>query len=130
MFDKIEFDRWIKQAEKTLESAKSDKEAGYYNWSCFKSQQAGEYAIKALLYGLGIMAYGHSITNLLGKLGKKIPEEIVRNSKLLDRHYIPPRYPNSHPEGAPFEFYDLETAEEALNAANSIIEFSKDEKWR
>ena len=82
------------------------------NW--FKAQQAAEYAVKGLLYGFGIMAYGHSVVNLLGRLKEKmkIPAEILRMARLLDRHYIPPRYPNAHPEGSPFEYYDAETADE------------------
>jgi HEPN domain-containing protein len=36
----------MKQAEATLASAKRDKEAGDFNWSCFKAQQAAEFAVK------------------------------------------------------------------------------------
>ncbi|MBC7080808.1 MAG: HEPN domain-containing protein [Thermoplasmatales archaeon] len=132
MFDKEEFERWIKQAEKTFESAVKDKNNGDYNWCCFKAQQAGEYAVKGLLYGLGIFASGHSIVNLLGKIKDLEKEEILREARLLDRHYIPPRYPNAHPEGTPFEYYDAETAEEALRASKKIIDFVKRgrEKWK
>lgn len=48
-----EYERWIKSAEKTLQSAKEDLERGDYNWACFKAQQAAEKALKAFLYGLG-----------------------------------------------------------------------------
>jgi len=133
MFDREEFERWLKQAEKTLESAERDKNNEDYNWCCFKAQQAAEYAVKGLLYGFGIMAYGHSVVNLLGRLKEKmkIPTEILRMARLLDRHYIPPRYPNAHPEGSPFEYYDAETANEALEASKKIIDFVKSEakKW-
>ena len=101
------------------------------NW--FKAQQAAEYAVKGLLYGFGIMAYGHSVVNLMGRVKDKtkIPAEILRIARLLDRHYIPPRYPNAHPEGSPFEYYDAETANEALEASKKIIDFVKSEakKW-
>ena len=114
MFDREEFERWLKQAEKTLESAERDKNNEDYNWCCFKAQQAAEYAVKGLLCGFGIMSYGHSVVNLLGRLKEKmkIPAVILRMARLLDRHYIPPRYPNAHPEGSPFEYYDAETADE------------------
>ena len=46
MFDREEFERWLKQAEKTLESAERDKNNEDYNWCCFKAQQAAEYAVK------------------------------------------------------------------------------------
>ena len=42
-----------------------------YNWCCFKAQQAAEYAVKGLLYGFGIMAYGHSVMNLVGRVKDK-----------------------------------------------------------
>lgn len=40
-------------------------------------------------------------------------------------HYIPTTYVNAHAEGAPFEFYDLSTTEEALECADKIIKFVK-----
>ena len=41
------------------------------------------------------MAYGHSVVNLLGRLKEKmkIPAEILRMARLLDRHYIPHDFP-------------------------------------
>lgn len=127
MFDKEEFERWMKQAERTLKSAERDKNATDYSWACFKAHQAAEFAIKGLLYGLGIMAYGHSLKKLLEILSQriKVPEEILRKAKILDRHYIPTRYPDAHIAGSPFEFYDEEDAEEALKSAERILEFVK-----
>lgn len=127
MFDEEEFERWMKQAERTLKSAERDKNAGDHPWACFKAHQAAEFAIKGLLYGLGIMAYGHSLKKLLEILSQriKVPEEIARKAKILDRHYIPTRYPDAHVEGSPFEFYDEEDSEEALNSSRRILEFVK-----
>jgi len=53
IFDQEEYRRWMKQAEATLSSAKRDKDYGDYNWCCFKAQQAAEFAVKGLLYGVG-----------------------------------------------------------------------------
>ncbi|MCY0883814.1 MAG: HEPN domain-containing protein [Acidianus infernus] len=36
-------------AKQTLESARSDLNSGFYNWACFKSQQAAEFTV----YGIG-----------------------------------------------------------------------------
>ena len=36
---------------------------------------------------------------------------------------MPNRYPNSHPEGAPFEHYGPLQSEEAIRYAREIIEF-------
>ncbi|HIC93237.1 MAG TPA: HEPN domain-containing protein [Anaerolineae bacterium] len=61
LFDQDEFFRWMRQAEHTLTSAQRDAAEGDYSWACFKAQQAAEYAAKALLRGLGLPAFGHSI---------------------------------------------------------------------
>jgi HEPN domain-containing protein len=42
---------------------------------------------------------------------------------VLDGFHIPPRCPNEHPEGAPFEHYGLLQSEEAIRYASEIIEF-------
>jgi HEPN domain-containing protein len=128
MFDKEEYERWIKQADYTLKSAKRDKDAKDFSWACFKAHQAAGFAIKALLYGLGIMSYGHSLKKLFEYLSQKIeiPNEILRFAKILDRHYIPTRYPNAYYEGSPFEFYEEKDAEEAIKSAESIINFIRD----
>ena len=123
--DRKEYQRWLEQAKNTLLSATRDKEAGDHNWSCFKAQQAAEFALKGLLYGIGLSAVGHSLLKLLGDLGGKgiNIDEVKGCARTLDRHYIPTRYANAHIEGAPFEFYDSSTAEEALGCAGKIIEF-------
>jgi HEPN domain-containing protein len=126
--DEEEYERWMKQAEATLASAKRDKEAGDYNWSCFKAQQAAEFAVKGLLYGIGFSPVGHSLLRLLGEIERKEidVEKLKGCARTLDRHYIPTRYVNAHVEGAPFEFYDLSTAEEAIECAARVIQFVKE----
>lgn len=65
VFDKKEYERWLKQAKHTLDSAEEDLNNQRFDWSCFKAQQAAEYAVKGLLYGLGSIPIGHSILRLL-----------------------------------------------------------------
>jgi HEPN domain-containing protein len=48
---------------------------------------------------------------------------LVEKGRVLDNFYIPPRYPNSHPEGAPFEHYGPIQSEEAIRYAREIAEF-------
>lgn len=125
MFDNDEFDRWMAQASDTLNSAHADYSNKSYNWSCFKAQQAAEFAIKALLKGLGISAYGHSIIKLLKDLETYSLDvhTLTSSARILDRHYVPARYPDAFTEGSPFEFYDEETAQEALDCAEKICNF-------
>ncbi len=37
-------------------------------WACFQAQQAAEKALKALIHGLGVGVWGHSIVELLNVL--------------------------------------------------------------
>jgi len=128
-FDREEYKRWMLQAEHTLASARRDLSEGDFNWACFKAQQAAEYALKGLLYGVGVSATGHSILRLLRsleKLGLETGEELLTAARLLDRHYIPTRYVNAHAVGSPFEFYDEPTGREAIRAAEAILKFVRE----
>jgi len=52
-----------------------------------------------------------------------VAEELINKARVLDNFYIPARYPNSHPEGAPFEHYGPIHSGEAIDYAIEIIEF-------
>ena len=132
MLDETEYSRWISSAKKTLESARGDLSRGDYNWTCFKAQQAAEMAVKALLHGLGLPAYGHSISKLLINLrskGLQVPNDIIDIAKSLDKYYIPTRYPNAWVEGSPHEYYTKGDADSAIECARNIIEWVE-EVWR
>jgi len=43
----------------------------------------------------------------------------------LDKAYIPTRYPNAVPEGAPFEVYTTEEARRLISYAEEIVKFCK-----
>jgi HEPN domain-containing protein len=133
LFDEEEFLRWMKQAEHTLTSAQGDATAGDYGWACFKAQQAAEYAAKALLRGLGLPAFGHSVLGLVGGMegqGLPVTENIRQCARTLDRHYIPPRYANAYPAGSPFEYYDRETADEAVACAQAVLKVVQESRER
>ncbi len=50
-------------------------------------------------------------------------EKAVKALHLLDTFYIPARYPNSHPEGPPFEHYGPLQSEEGIRHAGQIVAF-------
>jgi len=132
MLDEKEFERWINSAKLTLMSAKGDLERRDYNWSCFKSHQAAEFATKALLHGLGLEALGHSVLRLLKKLKEYnigIDESLISAASTLDKYYIPTRYVNAWSEGIPQEYYTKEEAERAIELSKLIINFVE-EKWK
>ncbi|HEY2917583.1 MAG TPA: HEPN domain-containing protein [Candidatus Binatia bacterium] len=116
---------WFSQAARDLEQAKDSQRAGRHEWACFAAQQASEKAVKALHLFLGQEAWGHMIAKLLRELPDSMPVEpsLVEKGQVLDAFYIPPRYPNSHPEGPPFEHYGRLQGEEAIRYASEIVEF-------
>ena len=116
---------WFTQAQRDLEQAEDSRRAGRHEWACFAAQQAAEKAVKALHLHLGQEAWGHVVARLLRELPPSAlaPEELIEKGRVLDSFYIPPRYPNSHAEGAPFEHYGPLQSEEAIRYAGEIFEF-------
>lgn len=116
---------WFHQALRDLEQAEDSRRAERHEWACFAAQQAAEKAVKALHLHLGQEAWGHLIARLLQELPAtvSVPAELIEKGRVLDGFYIPPRYPNSHPAGAPFEHYGPLQSEEAVRYAREIVEF-------
>ena len=118
---------WIRQAERDLQNAKFEMDGGYFEWACFLSQQAAEKALKAVFQKLGAEAFGHSVFWLISKLPNKFkPKEDLKNKAMeLDKAYIPTRYPNAIPEGAPYEVYSRNEAERLISYAEEIVNYCK-----
>ncbi len=116
---------WLKQAIRDLAQSEDSRKAGRHEWACFAAQQGAEKAVKALHLHLGQEAWGHVIAKLLRELPDTVQvlEDLVDKGRVLDTFYIPSRYPNSHPEGAPLEHYGPLQSEEALRYAGEIIAF-------
>lgn len=116
---------WFKQAHRDLEQAEDSRKVRRDEWACFAAQQAAEKATKALHLYLGQEAWGHVIAKLLEELPETVlvPKELIEKAHVLDNFYIPARYPNSHPTGAPFEHYGPLQSEVAICYAREIIEF-------
>jgi HEPN domain-containing protein len=119
---------WLRQAKKDLGHARRSLDMEDYEWSCFSAQQSAEKAVKALYESLGAHVLGHSVSTLLQKLPRQERPDaaLVNEAKLLDRHYIPTRYTNSHPEGAPMDYYTREDALEALRIAEKVQQYCED----
>jgi len=116
---------WFRQAERDLDQARDSRLSGRHEWACFAAHQSGEKAVKALHLKLGQEAWGHVVAKLLIELPEKIrvPEDLIEKGRVLDAYYIPPRYPNGHPEGAPFEHYGPLQSKEAIQYACEILDF-------
>ena len=117
---------WFDEAEADLRAAEVSLAGAAYNWACFQVQQAGEKALKALLYAHGRTSIiTHSVRRLLNESEHTDAAfaTLRRAAKLLDDHYIPTRYPNGlDEEVAPSRYYTREDAEECLQCARSILE--------
>lgn len=123
---------WLRQAEADLRHAQNSIAAGDFEWACFAAQQAAEKAVKALLQRLHLDAWGHTVSLLLGGLPPEVavPQELVDKAKVIDKHYIPARYPNGFESGAPADFYTRGEAKTAVQIAGEIIAFCKDHLYR
>jgi len=116
---------WLDQAKGDLEHAQSDLERGFFDWACFSAQQAAEKAVKAVCQRMHIEAWGHSVMDLLDELPEQIavPAELKDAALELDKSYIPSRYPDAHPSGAPRHRYTRGEAERLIAYAQKIIQF-------
>ncbi len=119
---------WMNQALSDIEHAKSDVERGFYEWACFSAQQAAEKAVKAVFQKMGAEAWGHSVVDLLRELSSihPVPQQLMDGAMELDKAYIPTRYPNAHPSGAPHERYTKGEAQRLIEYAEEIAKFCAD----
>lgn len=116
---------WLKQAEKDIEKAKLDLDWGYFEWACFTAQQAAEKAIKAVIQHRHGEAWGHGIKALIENLSFEDHSLYLEDAILLDKLYIPTRYPNGLPQGIPHDYFTKKDAKQAVEAATRIYEWCK-----
>jgi len=116
---------WLAQAKRDLDHAVHAREHEDFEWSCFSAQQAAEKAVKAVFLYLHGEGWGHSVSALLRALGKNVdvPPKLLEAAKILDKHYIPTRYPNGFERGIPADYYTEKEAKEAIKNAREIIRF-------
>jgi HEPN domain-containing protein len=102
---------WLRQAENDLLWTRDTLASGHYSQCCFVAQQTAEKAVTALALFRGAdTVKSHSIS------------ELDRMGKRLDLYYISARYPDAFPSGAPFEYFDREQAEEAVEFASRVVD--------
>lgn len=123
---KFEQDRWIRQAQADLNSAKSNHELGIYNWVCFMSQQTGEKILTAYLYGKGAEdVWGHSLADLCEDAVNFDPtfEMIKSVAVLLDKYYFLTRYPSQIPGGISSDIFTQQESSKSIEIAEEVIKF-------
>jgi len=126
----MEEQRWLRQAEEDLESARDSSKAEHYEWACFQSQQAAEKALKAFLHSKGFRAIlTHSIRDLILDCSKYEEDfrSLLSQGKVLDAYYIPTRYPNALVGNEiPARYYSQEDATQCINYAELILKTVKE----
>ncbi|OHB63669.1 MAG: DNA-binding protein [Planctomycetes bacterium RBG_13_62_9] len=119
---------WLAQAQKDLRHAIDAAEDGHFEWACFSAQQGAEKAVKAVYLSLHGEGWGHSVLKLLEGLADRasISESLFDAARVLDKHYIPTRYPNGFDQGFPGDYYTAKEAGEAIEYARQIIGHCED----
>lgn len=121
----LEARRWMAQARDDLEFIQWLLGEGRgFEKGCFIAQQSAEKALKAVLYlGGARTVLGHSVADLLERVLAEHPRlaALSDDARQLDRFYIPTRYPNGLPGGAPFESFTREDLEKAVGMAGRIV---------
>ncbi len=118
---------WLRQRERDLDYAEESLRSGGHQWACFAAHQVAHKAVKALRLSRLQEAWGHSVARLLQELPStvQVRPERIEMAHVLDGHYIPARYPNGHPKGAPFEHYGELQSRQAEDYARQIGEFAR-----
>lgn len=118
--------RWFAQAEHNLEVAENNLKSNYYSDACFMAEQTAQIALKAfIIYHRKRLIWEHSVqelTRICSQYDKEF-EKFIEYGLILDRYYIPTRYPDALPRPAiPFKIYIEKDAKEALKFAKTIVE--------
>jgi HEPN domain-containing protein len=123
--DLAEYRRWSVEADLQLRGARRDGEAGDHSLASFRSEQAAQLALKAVLRGIGQPGWGHDLVMLIaaaaGRLGGDLADpDLDEAAKRLSVHYIASRYPDAFAQGTAAEHYSASIASAALADAEAI----------
>ena len=120
---------WLHQARADLSQAQLSADAGHHEWACFACHQAVEKALKALHLHHGQQSWGHGLGRSLRDLPPQAMAalaaqvtELEDRLRVLDALYIPTRYPDSLPEGAPTDHFGRLQSSDALCHARALVD--------
>jgi HEPN domain-containing protein len=134
--DHHEAERWLRTATSDLGAARTLAAGGYHAQACFSAQQAAEKAAKAIWYLTGSDPWGHSIQALINDFPWKDRlddvDALIKKAAVLDRYYIPTRYPNGLPDLTPDMTYFTTDSEQAIGLAEDFLKILGQwmETWR
>ncbi len=120
---------WLHQARADLAHAQLSADAGHHEWACFACHQAVEKALKALHLHHGQQSWGRGLGRSLRDLPPQAMaalaaqvSDLEDRLRVLDALYIPTRYPDSLPEGAPTDHFGRLQSSDALSHARALVD--------
>jgi len=117
-----EADRWLEFARQDLRIAELALEEGFYNQVCFHSEQCVEKVFKAWFAENGKkIPRTHSMADLLTLIPADAVGDMSEEILLLDRFYIPTRYPDALPGSLEDGMPDKDEALEVLDIATRAL---------
>ena len=118
-----EVDNWLGFAREDLRVAEWAFSSEIYNQTCFHAQQCVEKVLKAWLRFQGTLPpRSHQLSLLLALLPDEVLADLYLEITLLDRFYIPTRYPDALAGALPDGLPDATDAQEALAVARSALQ--------
>jgi HEPN domain-containing protein len=129
---------WLEQANFDLQAARNSYEDGFYEWTCFQSQQSLEKCIKSVLVHAGLRAPRiHKLGILMGMCNQANPNfvNVKVDFRRMESYTFLSRYPFLIPGQnlSPHEFISATNAREciaiAAEAYEIISKFLRESKY-
>lgn len=126
--DRHEARRGLDTAAEDLCAARGVAEAGLHTHTCFTAQQTAEKAVKATWYLIGEAPGDHSVQRLLTVLPLKEEREplllvdLLDFARMLDRLYVPTRYPNGLPDLTPEKNFTEAASRQAIEMTERFLQ--------
>jgi HEPN domain-containing protein len=119
------YQRWVEQAQHQLRVVESLLERAFWSDVCFMAEQTAQMALKAFLFGRGRRTVPiHSVQELAAQCSELDERfgEAVEWGKVLDRYYIPTRYPDAlAPPAVPYRSFTEADGLQAHGYARDIL---------
>ncbi len=123
--NRYEAERWLRTAEEDLAAVRALIESHAFAQACFYCQQSADKAVKAMWCLCDEDPWGHSVQRLIMDFPEKdrLPDvgRWIEWGALLDKFYIPTRYPNGLPDLTPGQVYCADDAHRGLKAAAELV---------
>jgi HEPN domain-containing protein len=120
-------EHWLAFAREDLRMAELALAEEIFNQACFHAQQCVEKAIKGWLAQQDqIPPRTHRMADLLGLVPAELFGTMADEVRLLDRFYIPTRYPDALPGALPEGMPGRRDAETSVDLARDVLQHIED----